>query len=1295
MFMVRRLWSLGVMCVVFLLVPASAQAEDAQLSAGVKVVWDMSKAWHETTPTRERICINGLWRWQPVDATANKVPTDNWGFFKVPGPWPPNHDPERPRETQAVYASPAWKDVKLGDVNFAWYQREIQIPKDWTGRRVVLYAEYVNSRADVFIDGKSVGVILFPYGEVDLTASCEPGSKHLLSLYVTALPLGSVLLAYNDTDAPPREIRSIGNRGLCGDVYLIGSPAGPRIADLKIAPSGRKWNISFSTALDALKPGQSYRLRAVVTDAGKPVQEFTSLPFTDADLVEGRFSFTSDWKPGKLWDLHTPQNTYNVQMSLLDAASKPLDVFHPERFGFREFWIERRDFYLNGSRVFLSAVPLSNAHSPATATYEATCETFRRLRTFGINFVFGGNYSCNPGSHLSFAESLRAADDMGFLVALTQPHFGGYNWDTPDADKTNGYARQAEFYVRVAQNHPSVVFYATSHNSTGYEGSTKPENIGNAYSNRSRGGQGNADRALRAEAIIKHFDPSRIVYHHSSGNLSAMFTANFYPNWTPMQELADWFEPWATRGDRPVFLCEYGPAYTWDWTMYRGWYNGRRAWGSAKVPWEFCMAEWNAQFLGDVAYRISDAEKENLRWEAKKFNAGETWGRYDCPHNLDLTDFDEWLPIVHMYLTDNWSAFRTWGVSAVSPEEHMLYWKRRKDVDASSKPFKVDWDNLQRPGLSPDFTGRPGGRVELGYEYSDWLRTPAAEALYRNNMPLLAYIAGKPDAFTSKDHNVLPGQSFRKQVIVINSSRVPVTADCSWTLVLPRPQSGSKQVPVPVGDQVRIPLQFSLPANLTPGSYDLNMTVKFSTGETQTDTFAIDVLAPIPPINVAVKTALFDPKGETAALLKELGLQYQSVNADADLAGFDLLIVGKAALTLDGAAPDISRVREGLRVVLFEQTSDVLEQRLGFRVQEYGLRNVFSRVPDSPLLEGLSSVNLLNWTGASTLYPPQLTYDHYDREYGNVVMWAGIPVTRIYRCGNRGNVASVLIEKPTCGNFLPVIDGGFSLQYAPLMEFREGAGMILFCQMDVTGRTESDPAARRLVRNILQYVSEWKPAPARTVVYAGDAAGKTFLKSTGLALTDYQGGLKADQVLVVGPGGADALAADATFAAWLKAGGHVLTIGLDEKQAQTMGVQTTRAEHIAAWFPPFDSSSLLAGVCPANVHSREPRQMVLVASGAKVIGDGVLAQGENRNVVFCQLAPWTYKASQQNTKKTFKNSATMISRLLGNMGVSAATPLLERFHSPVDKAKPEQRWLTGFYLDTPEQWDDPYRYFCW
>ena len=96
------------------------------------------------------------------------------------------------------------------------------------------------------------------------------------------------------------------------------------------------------------------------------------------------------------------------------------------------------------------------------------CESLKRLKSFGINYVYTHNYGCEPGTHLTFAEMLRAADDMGMLVGLSQPHFSDYDWKSPDADQKNNYARHAAFYVGVAGNHPSVVFYVTSHNSCGY-----------------------------------------------------------------------------------------------------------------------------------------------------------------------------------------------------------------------------------------------------------------------------------------------------------------------------------------------------------------------------------------------------------------------------------------------------------------------------------------------------------------------------------------------------------------------------------------------------------------------------------------------------------------------------------------------------------------------------------------------------------------------------------------------------------------------------------------------------------
>ena len=490
---------------------------------------------------------------------------------------------------------------------------------------------------------------------------------------------------------------------------------------------------------------------------------------------------TEKWKPEKLWDLHTPQNVYEAAVSLVEG-DKVLDAALPVRFGFREFWIDGRDFYLNGTRIFLSALPLDNAQvSAAAASYAGAKESLLRLKRIGINFVYTHNYGCEPGSNLSFAEILRAADDVGMLVALSQPHFAQYDWKMPAAAQKNGYAHHARFFVGVAGNHPAVVFYAMSHNATGYDGDMNPELIDGIHATRSPWSANNVKGALAAEAIVARLDPGRIVYHHSSGNLSSMHTMNFYTNMAPAQELDDWFEHWATQGVKPVFTCEYMVPCTWDFTMYRGWYKGTRTFGNAQVPWEFCIAEWSSQFLGDRAYRISEAEKKNLRWEAEQFRKGRLWHRWDYPYQVGSHVFDIQHEIIGAYLAANWRAFRTWGVSAISPWEHDFFWSLRKGVDKGRKQLKVDWEALQRPGFSPDYIDGQYERMDLAYELSDWVPTADGQAILRNNQPLLAYIAGKPAAFTSKDHNFYPGETVEKQIIVINNSRETVTADCRWS----------------------------------------------------------------------------------------------------------------------------------------------------------------------------------------------------------------------------------------------------------------------------------------------------------------------------------------------------------------------------------------------------------------------------------------------------------------------------------------------------------------------------------
>jgi beta-galactosidase len=385
----------------------------APLPVGVKVVWEPGDAAREATPHRERVCINGLWRWQPAGEKVARPPADHWGFFKVPGPWPGGGS-DMQRDSQTLHAHPAWKAAGIAGLSSAWYERDVAIPVTWAGRRIALNIAFLNSFAAVFVDGRRVGEVRFPGGELDLSRACRPGGQHRLSLLVEALPLKGVMLSYTDSASARMVKGTVPRRGLCGDLYLVSTPTAARLDDVRVDTSVRKGQISFGSALVGLSPGVKYRLRARITRDGRELAEFTSPALGVEDLDRGRYTFTASWKPDRLWDIDRPGHMETLGLSLLDAGGRAVDTAHDVRFGTREFGIDGRDFILNGSRVFLSAVPLDNAQVDAsTAGYAGARESLERLKGIGINLVYTHNYGCEPGSHLGFAEILRAPTTSG------------------------------------------------------------------------------------------------------------------------------------------------------------------------------------------------------------------------------------------------------------------------------------------------------------------------------------------------------------------------------------------------------------------------------------------------------------------------------------------------------------------------------------------------------------------------------------------------------------------------------------------------------------------------------------------------------------------------------------------------------------------------------------------------------------------------------------------------------------------------------------------------------------------
>jgi hypothetical protein len=187
--------------------------------------------------------------------------------------------------------------------------------------------------------------------------------------------------------------------------------------------------------------------------------------------------------------------------------------------------------------------------------------------------------------------------------------------------------------------------------------------------------------------------------------------------------------------------------------------------------------------------------------------------------------------------------------------------------------------------------------------------------------------------------------------------------------------------------------------------------------------------------------------------------------------------------------------------------------------------------------------------------------------------------------------------------------------------------------MDVSGRTEDDPAADTLARNIVDYVSNWKPAPRRTIVYAGGPEGRAHLERDGFIVEGYSNRARTpDKVLVIARGARQQLAGDRrALATFLSRGGQVLALGLDQEEADAIlpgHVVMEEKEHIASYFELFGAHSVFAGIGPADVHNRSPRGYPLITAGAEPVGNGILARAPDTGIVFCQIAPYEVTRSQ-------------------------------------------------------------------
>lgn len=1235
----------------------SQAMDDAPLPAGATHVWDMTTAARQKSATRETICLNDLWRFLPLNAEAGQtVPGDKqgWCWFKVPGIWPNTATDG----AQSIWLSD-WADEKIDLNKFdqAWYKREVTVPADWAARRVWLDLTLLQTQGKVYVDGKLAGELWFPGGRLDLTSALTPG-KHELAILVTARPTESETHSFSAPDRVAATKATVSLKGLTGDVFLEAEPQNACLGDVHVITSVADHKLTLDVGLGDLGAGQ-YRLSGTILDGSQTAKTLQSPTFTAADLKAGRFSFSADWASPKLWDTDTPQNVYHAVVRLESVDGKVLDESLPELFGFREFRISGRDFLLNGKPIHLRALLVQNTNQPADVANVAACkQTCQRLRQYGFNFFITGNYSFKPGEVGYLDGLLQAGDETGLLQSFSLPHMSDFRIDPAKPETQAAYRALTEFLIRRVQNHPSMVMYAMNHNATGYYGDENPLKMDGKYSPEAAGGSSsdwssrNRQIAPITAAIARSIDPTRPIYHHESGNLGDMHTVNIYLNWAPRQERSDWLEHWATEGTKPVFFVEWGLPHISSWSSFRGpefiWRNP-----AFQSVWD---SEFAADYVGQEAYRMTPTKVKSLALEEDLWAKGQPFYWSNLIRFLGQQE-ENYLQVQSLMAADNWRSHRTWGLSAGLPWDQEGLWRR----DPQAAPdvtiaVPADLENLQQPGIVPDRL-LPKSNFLTATTPQAFRPSSLGSTFLRWNMPLCAYLGGGPTRFTEKGHNFSAGEPVRKQLVILNDTRRDAKCDWSWKLDNGKSVTGS--VTVQAGSKAFVPVEVKLPAQLATGEHTLAATFRFADGTVQEDGLTLNVVAPATQ-PAGAKIALFDPQGLTAKTLDRLGVKYAKVTADAKLSGYDVLVIGREALTPDGPAPDLSALPG--RVLVFEQTYDTLTRRLGFRANVHGMRQAYIRTSAHPALAGLSDANLRDWRGAATLVEPYLQTPAIETT-NPTWDWMGFTNTRVWRCGNSGDVASVLIEKPSRGGFLPLADCGFDLQYSPLMEYAEGQRRMIFCQMDITGRSEPDPAADKLCLNLLRYLQKAPVPQSRAVAYAGDERGAALLRDLHVPFEPATTA-SAGQLLVLGPKAPAVAGLDAA----LQQGARVLCLGLDNADLQRVlpGVATVQeAPTTPSLIEKFDRPEL-TGISDSDLHWHTLLTLpALTETGPdRNQALAVVERGPGR-VVLCQAAPWMFDyQAKPYVRTTYRRNVFLVARLLANLGAPSQAPVLTQLGHP-------------------------------
>lgn len=1166
----------------------------SKLPEGEQLIWGEEPV-EKTTSKREQICLNGLWRFIPAVELCEDKPSGEWGYINVPGgwrfliPWVPMPGIE------VSGKGPAWEAFDNLKLEKGWYERSIKIPEEWKDCSIFLEQRRGISNSEVFIEGISCGSFNQLKNEIDITDAVYPGQEMVLSMLV------------------------IGGPGIQGDVFLQCRPKGAYVSDIFIKTSTRKKEIIFEVEFSRVtKVGEANFIAKIKNENGEEELRFTDVFKLDNEETQ-TLSYRGKWEDPRLWDVGQP----NLYTLLFEIEGDNIKDEYTQTFGFRECWIEGRSFFLNGSEI---------RFRPVLCKDHGNVEVIDKV----IDSYIDANFNLaevwpNKEKDACWASWYECADKKGFPMTGAVGNMWEYlrTWDDPQTRKV--YKTTTLVEMRAIRNHPSILMWGTNANVFGSGLGMDPRTIGvkkdhwyeSFYWRKRRSEQG--EKGIQ---IIKELDPTRGVFTHHGGGVGDVYTLNCYLNLIPLQEREEWLSHWVEYSNMPFMIVEFGTP------LHVTFMRGRTDFGGAIVS-EPLLTEFCTIYLGKEAYKL---ETEEYRLKIKEhFIENQD---YKSWHVKNYFDFAPNLQkLLSLFNTNTWRSWRTMGMTGgMIPWNDGHGWGRGPQSEEM-----IDMGSF-KPGTRGWYLREISKYQFYGFSSEGCVIHPSGKAIIKNNQPTLAWIAGSREAFTEKDHSFFTSTKVKKQIVIINDSRVTQNFSCKVEIIIDGGiiNNFSYKGLIETGNTRYLPLEFMTPSDLKQMKMDGEIRLTGSIGKDKhEDVFAFRVFNK--RAQTSGKVFVFDPLGKTSKMLEQLGLGVCEWQFEMDA---PLVVIGCSVLSEEYSLPVAFReyVKQGGKAIIFSQQPDWIRDNLGLRVCHHVSRRVFGVDEKHPVLLDLDNTDLSDWAGESELIE---AYPEYTPETTRLAKW-WFPYHG-YHWGNRGGVTSAAIEKPHNSSWRPILECEFDLAYSPLMELDYGNGKILLCTLDLEDHYKFDATARIILENILNYINNSSPIrKTENTILFGDNEDCLLFDEMGLEYKK-QDNFNANAGLIIF--GAKKIVERDVIEAYIHAGGKAFFLA-GSQMYKNFNVELESMADFGGTLavPVWDECR---GISASDLRWRTKQEAQVIKAGVEVGADGLLGRfttGDGSGV-FCQINPHNFHADKNTYfRLTRWRQTRAIAQILSNMG---------------------------------------------